>query len=82
MDNTVIIPGAVGGNSHEIKQVKWLSFKPTKVVKNGDNVEYSDKIDTDDEIQNAFRLNDKFDKEALVIIEILAVINRKLWTWL
>ncbi len=32
MNNTLIVHGAIGVNSHEIKQVKRLSFNSTKVV--------------------------------------------------
>ncbi len=49
--NVEVIAGAVGGKLPVIKPIKWLSFKPTKVVKSFDNAEYSDKIYTDDEIQ-------------------------------
>ncbi len=77
MNNTLIIHGAIGG---EIKQIKWLSFKPTKVVENGDNAEHSDKFDMDDETHKALRTDNKLDeKEALPVVnnEKLAVEKQK-----
>ncbi len=51
--NTKIVGGVVGGKVPEIKPVKRLSFIPAKVVKADDKAEYSDKVDTDNEIQEA-----------------------------
>ncbi len=62
MNNTLIVHGAIGV---EIKQVKWLSFKPTIVV---DNADYSNKIDTDDERQNPLHLHGRLKKEALQVV--------------
>ncbi len=49
MNNTLMVHGLVGD---EINQVKQLSFKPTNIV---DNTDYFNKIDMDDERQNALR---------------------------
>ncbi len=61
MNNTLMVHGLVGD---EINQVKQLSFKPTNIV---DNTDYFNKIDMDDERQNALRSEDKLKKEALPV---------------
>ncbi len=61
-NNTLIVHGSVGG---EIKQIKRLSIKPTKVV---DSADYSSKIDMDNERPNALRSHSKLKKETLPVV--------------
>ncbi len=66
-------PGAVGGKVPEIKPVKQLSFVPTQSVKAKNyNSEYSDVIDTDDEILETQQDIDASNREAIVTAENLA----------
>ncbi len=45
-----------------------MSFKPTTIVENGDHVDYSNKIDTDDKTQKALHSHEKVEKEALPVV--------------
>ncbi len=72
LKNVEVIAGAVDGQTTEIKLIKWLSFKPTKVVKTIDDAVYSDTVNTDDEIQATLHDIDVAKKEALINAEKLA----------
>ncbi len=52
--NTDFITRAVGSQVPEIRPVEWLNFRP--MLKHADGAEYSDRIDTDDEIKDTSRL--------------------------
>ncbi len=71
-NNPSVIHEVVGD---EIKQLKWLSFKPTIVV---DNSDYFNKIDMDDGRQKALRLYSKKKHFRLSTLKDLLLQNSKL----
>ncbi len=70
--NADLITGAVGGQEQEIRPVKQLNFKPITIKRAADNADYSDKIDTDDEIKEILRDIEVSNEEALSNAEQLA----------
>ncbi len=52
--NTDFITRAVGSQTPEIRPVEWLNFRP--LLKHADGAEYSDRINTDNEIKDTSRL--------------------------
>ncbi len=75
-NNTLFAQKAVGD---EIKQLKWLSFKPIIVV---DNADYFNKINTDDETQKALRSHSKLKKEALPVCQQWKLCCLKTRSWI
>ncbi len=70
--NADVVTGAVDSQAPEVRPVKWLNFQPTTIVKAADDAEYSDKVDTDDEIQATLHDIEASNKKALSNAEKLA----------
>lgn len=77
--NADVITGEIGGNLLEIILVKRLSFRPT--LKHADGADYSDRIDTDDEIESTHLEIDVAYKESLSNAGKLATERQTLFTW-